>query len=103
MTTAQNPIAPLTAIPALRQLPPATHSPPPGTSVQHVAFQSDDIFETAAVLAAQAFETLPVPSDYYRELGARFDLQADRLARFERAGVLYDRDSAGGEIFQLVN
>ena len=79
----------------------ATHSPPPGTSVQHVAFQSDDIFETAAVLAAQAFETLPVPSDYYRELGARFDLQADRLARFERAGVLYDRDSAGGEFFQL--
>lgn len=76
---------------------PATGS----TSVQHVAFQTDDIFETAAVLAASGFSALPVPQDYYSELAQRFDIDEAVMAALRATNVLYDRDSSGGEFFQL--
>lgn len=79
----------------------AAHSPPRGTSVQHVAFQTDDILETAAVLAAQGFAALPVPATYYQDLTERFALSPEQRQSLEAAGVLYDRDSSGGEFFQL--
>lgn len=74
---------------------------PVSTSVQHVALQTDDIFETAAVLASNGFAALPVPSAYYHDLAQRFELEDGLLAALQQANALYDRCSAGGEFFQV--
>ncbi|MGB5557914.1 MAG: TIM barrel protein [Paracoccaceae bacterium] len=71
-----------------------------GSSLQHIAFSTEDIFDTAVRLRALGFEPLPIPTNYYDDLAARFDLPADQLARMRDEQILYDRD-AGGEFFQL--
>ena len=71
------------------------------TSVQQVAFQTDDIFETAAVLSAGAFSALPVPEAYYSDLVLRHDMDEALLAALKATNILYDRDGNGGEFFQL--
>lgn len=71
-----------------------------GASVQHVALATADIFETAAALAALGFEALPIPSNYYADLAARFDLEAGLLDRMRAANILYDRD-ARGALYQI--
>lgn len=71
------------------------------TSVQHVAFQTDDIFETAAVLSAGGFSALPVPEGYYEDLALRLDMDETLLSALRATNVLYDRDGSGGEFFQL--
>lgn len=71
------------------------------TSVQHVAFQTDDIFETAAVLSAGGFSALPVPEEYYEDLALRLDMDETLLSALRATNVLYDRDGSGGEFFQL--
>ena len=71
-----------------------------GASVQHLALESADIFDTAARLAARGFEPLPIPANYYDDLTARFDFPPGLLERMQAAQVMYDRDSRG-EFFQL--
>ena len=41
------------------------------------------------------FATLPMPSNYYDDLSARFDLPAGLLDKMKRANVLYDQDDKG--------
>ncbi len=71
-----------------------------GSAVQHLAFASDDIFATAAALAANGFTPLKLSPNYYDDLDARFGLEPDLLERLRAADILYDRDEAG-EYFQL--
>ncbi|WP_127900817.1 bifunctional sugar phosphate isomerase/epimerase/4-hydroxyphenylpyruvate dioxygenase family protein [Solirhodobacter olei] len=71
-----------------------------GSSVQHIAFRTDDIFATAEALAANGFETLEISPNYYADLGARLGLAPELVARLKAAHILYDRDEAG-EYFQL--
>jgi 4-hydroxyphenylpyruvate dioxygenase len=71
-----------------------------GAGVQHIAFATDDIFGAAARLRALGLDQLPIPRNYYEDLGARFGLDPDLLDRMEAAGILYDSD-AQGEYFQL--
>jgi 4-hydroxyphenylpyruvate dioxygenase len=71
-----------------------------GSSVQHIAFRSGDIFATASELAARGFEALEMPGNYYDDLSARFALGRDLLNRLQAANVLYDEDDAGA-YFQL--
>jgi 4-hydroxyphenylpyruvate dioxygenase len=71
-----------------------------GASVQHVAMATDDIFATAEALAARGFEALPMPSNYYADLAARFDLDTALLDRMRARNILYDAD-ASGEFLQL--
>jgi 4-hydroxyphenylpyruvate dioxygenase len=71
-----------------------------GASVQHVAFETDDIFATAAALGARGFAPLPMTRNYYDDLAARFDLAPDRLAAMQAAHILYDRIGEA-EFFQL--
>ena len=47
-----------------------------GSSVQHLAFASSDIFATAAAMAAAGFRILEIPPNYYDDLAARFGLDA---------------------------
>lgn len=71
-----------------------------GSSVQHLAFRTADIFATAGALAARGFEALRMPGNYYDDLAARFALDRNLLARLRDANVLYDEDE-GGSYFQL--
>jgi 4-hydroxyphenylpyruvate dioxygenase len=72
-----------------------------GASVQHIAFQSDDIFATAQALAAKGFAALPIPQSYYDDLASSFDLSDSFVSHLSAANLLYDRDPDGGAFLQL--
>ncbi|MFN4155631.1 MAG: bifunctional sugar phosphate isomerase/epimerase/4-hydroxyphenylpyruvate dioxygenase family protein [Paracoccaceae bacterium] len=71
-----------------------------GSSVQHIAFTTQDIFATARVLAASGFPVLTIGANYYDDVEARFGLDPALVARMRAANILYDED-AGGQFFQL--
>ncbi|MCD2174395.1 bifunctional sugar phosphate isomerase/epimerase/4-hydroxyphenylpyruvate dioxygenase family protein [Rhizobium sp. C4] len=71
-----------------------------GTSIQHIAFATDDIFATAARLAELGFQALPIPRNYYDDLEARFGLDPDFADTLRASSILYDRDEKG-EYFQI--
>ena len=66
-----------------------------GSSVQHIAFASVDIFATAAALSRNGFEALTISANYYDDLGARFGLDDQLLDKLKAAQILYDCDEAG--------
>lgn len=61
----------------------------------HVAFASGDVVTLAENLIENGGSLLPIPANYYDDLAARFDLDPDRLARWQRNSILYDRDASG--------
>ena len=67
----------------------------PGGFPQHVAFSSDDVLAVARRARERGLRNLPIPSNYYDDLAARFDLPVDRVAELRELGVLYDRDGSG--------
>ncbi|MGX1309288.1 4-hydroxyphenylpyruvate dioxygenase [Amorphus suaedae] len=71
-----------------------------GSSVQHLAFSTPDIFATAEALEASGFRTLPISANYYDDLVARFALDPSLMERLRALNILYDRDD-NGEFFQL--
>jgi 4-hydroxyphenylpyruvate dioxygenase len=71
-----------------------------GSSIQHLAFRTDDIFATAAALRSNGFTPLEISRNYYDDIEARFGLDPDFAERLRAANILYDRDEAG-EYFQL--
>ena len=71
-----------------------------GSSIQHVAFSTSDIFRTAEGLAANGFKPLQISRNYYDDVEARFGLEPDFAERLRAANILYDRDDHG-EYFQL--
>lgn len=71
-----------------------------GSSVQHIAFASNDIFATAAKLQENGLVTLEISPNYYADLEARLGLGPEAIAELESANLLYDRDEKG-EYFQL--
>ncbi len=68
-----------------------------GSSVQHLAFATADIFATAA---AMQLDVLRISTNYYDDIEARFGLEAPFIDQLRRHNILYDRDN-GGEFFQL--
>jgi 4-hydroxyphenylpyruvate dioxygenase len=71
-----------------------------GSSVQHLAFATKDIFATAEALKARGFQALTMSRNYYDDLEARFDLEPGLGDRIRASNILYDRDDRG-EYFQL--
>lgn len=71
-----------------------------GAGVQHVAFRSDDIFETSERLEDVGFSRLRMPENYYADLSVRFALSDDVTHALRRGHMLYDRDESG-EYFQI--
>ena len=71
-----------------------------GSTIQHVAFATSDIFRTADALAANGFKPLQITRNYYDDVEARFGLEPDFAERLRAANILYDRDEYG-EYFQL--
>lgn len=66
-----------------------------GASVQHIAFATDDIFETLETLIGKGFKPLPISSNYYADLEARFVIDPELLKRMKSMNVLYDEDESG--------
>lgn len=66
-----------------------------GSSVQHLAFATDDLLATAAQLKDNGFESLPIPENYYADLAARADLEPGLLDRLRELNILFDEDENG--------
>lgn len=62
---------------------------------RHVAVRVDDAVAVARRARDRGLAFLPIPSNYYDDLEARFGLGEDRIAELRELGLLYDRDSAG--------
>ncbi len=71
-----------------------------GSAVQHVAFATKDIFKTVKRLRGLGFDALPIPSNYYDDLEARFGLDREFLTRLRKDNILYDEDEEG-QYFQV--
>ncbi|MBO3761547.1 sugar phosphate isomerase/epimerase and 4-hydroxyphenylpyruvate domain-containing protein [Ciceribacter sp. L1K22] len=71
-----------------------------GSGIQHIAFETHDIFATARMLATRGFKALAISPNYYDDLEARFGLDSGLVEKMKSANILYDRDD-GGEYFQL--
>jgi 4-hydroxyphenylpyruvate dioxygenase len=71
-----------------------------GSSVQHIAFASRDIVETAKAMEANGLKPLAISPNYYDDLAARIDIDPELIATLKRHNLLYDRDGAG-EYFQF--
>lgn len=69
--------------------------------LNQVAIAVPDVFETVAQARRAGLQLMPVPENYYVDLGARFDLDEALLTRLREHGVLYDRDAHGGELFHV--
>lgn len=72
-----------------------------GSSVQHLAFASADIFATAAAIEELDFERLAISPNYYDDLEARLGIEPALAQKLRAHNILYDRDADGGEFFQL--
>jgi 4-hydroxyphenylpyruvate dioxygenase len=68
---------------------------------QHVAFSCPDIFAVAQAVRSLGIPTLPVPGNYYDDLAARFDLDDAATGALRDLGVLFDRDTRGGEFLHF--
>ena len=66
-----------------------------GAGVQHVAFETTDIFATVGRIRSNGLKLLAVPGNYYDDLDARLGLEAELLNRLRESDVLYDRDETG--------
>ena len=66
-----------------------------GPGVHHVAFATPNIVTTLEKAHAAGLAAVPIPSNYYEDLAARFGLDDATLAELEGLGILYDRDAHG--------
>lgn len=72
-----------------------------GSSVQHVAFATDDIFACVSEMRLCGFQPLPMPENYYDDLAARLSLSPGFTERLKAEHILYDEDGKGGSFFQV--
>lgn len=71
-----------------------------GAGVQHIAFLTDDIFETSATLDGQDFARLEVSENYYEDLRVRYALDPELVDRMRAGNILYER-LGDAEYFQI--
>lgn len=72
-----------------------------GAGFQHIAFTTTDIFATARQLVEGGVALLPIPANYYDDLVARFGIADDAIAEMRAHNILFDRDEAGNEYWQI--
>ncbi len=71
-----------------------------GAGVQHVAFETADVFSAARAAKANGLAVLEISRNYYDDLEARFGLSADLVDQMAELNILYDRDG-DAEYFQF--
>jgi 4-hydroxyphenylpyruvate dioxygenase len=70
-----------------------------GAGVQHIAFDTADVFAAAEAAKANGLAMLEISRNYYDDLEARFGLDRALVDRMAALNILYDRadDGDGGE------
>ena len=63
--------------------------------LQHVAFASEDALTAARHMRDSGVPLLAIPDNYYEDLAARTDLDAEMLEALRDLGVLYDAEPEG--------
>lgn len=63
--------------------------------VNQLAFACDDIFAAVPQLRQRGVDLLQIPDNYYDDVRARFDLDAEFVGRLRESGILYDRTERG--------
>jgi 4-hydroxyphenylpyruvate dioxygenase len=66
-----------------------------GAGVHHIALATDDIVSVVERMTLLGARLLPVPANYYEDLGARFELGDSRISMLRQHNLLYDRDGDG--------
>jgi 4-hydroxyphenylpyruvate dioxygenase len=66
-----------------------------GAGVQHIALTTRNIVEAVEQLTARGTNFLQIPTNYYRDLAAKWGLDNDRIASLSRHHLMYDRDEKG--------
>jgi 4-hydroxyphenylpyruvate dioxygenase len=66
-----------------------------GAGVQHIAMSTTDIHQAIDQLTSRGAQFLPIPPNYYEDIGARWGLSDDRLKMLRSLNILYDRDDTG--------
>jgi 4-hydroxyphenylpyruvate dioxygenase len=75
-----------------------------GAGVQHIAFETADVFAAAEAARANGLQMLEISRNYYDDLEARFGLDPALVDRMAALNILYDRDGpeeGGAEYFQF--
>ncbi|MDQ7876440.1 TIM barrel protein [Microbacterium sp. QXD-8] len=62
---------------------------------QHIAFATADVLELARAARARGFRPLDIPSNYYDDIEARYQIDPALLHDLRELNVMYDRDDAG--------
>jgi 4-hydroxyphenylpyruvate dioxygenase len=62
---------------------------------QHIAFNCSDVLALARAARSRGFQPLTIPHNYYDDIEARYDIDADLLADLRELNVMYDRDDDG--------
>ncbi|HUQ52931.1 MAG TPA: TIM barrel protein [Gammaproteobacteria bacterium] len=65
-----------------------------GAGVQHLAFETGDIFAAAEAARANGLATLEIPHNYYDDIEAKFGLERELVERLAKLHILYDRDGS---------
>lgn len=71
-----------------------------GSSVQHLAFATADIFATAEAMQERGFPVLRIGANYYDDVEARFGLDPALRRRMQALNIMYDEEP-GGQFFQF--
>ncbi|MEP3279921.1 MAG: TIM barrel protein [Stappiaceae bacterium] len=71
-----------------------------GSAIQHIAFETADVFASARALESLGFQSLSIPPNYYDDIVARFGLSASERAKLEKWNILYDEEE-GHRFYQL--
>jgi 4-hydroxyphenylpyruvate dioxygenase len=66
-----------------------------GAGVHHLAFASQDIVGTLTAMSNHDDWILPIPPNYYDDLGARYGLADEELVSLRELNLLYERDDDG--------
>lgn len=72
-----------------------------GAGYQHIALGTDDIFAFSKRMRKTGLPILEINKNYYDEIQARFGLTDAFIIELSDGNILYDRDSDGGEFFQI--
>jgi 4-hydroxyphenylpyruvate dioxygenase len=75
-----------------------------GAGVQHIAFDTADVFAAAEAAKANGLAVLEISRNYYDDVEARFGLDGALVDRMASLNILYDRDgpeAGGAEYFQF--
>jgi len=66
-----------------------------GAGVHHIALATDDILASVDALRGEMMRFVPISPNYYDDILARLDVDADRVRAMRKLGILYDRQGEG--------